>query len=172
MDEPGHPLYVPEQGTARWDNPELYRAMYVAASPSGAIGETFAHLSRWTPTMLNSPSLPGAVRTLATYTIDEERHPLLDLDDARTMLDRGLRPTDVVIRDRPRTQRIAADVFAEGRWAGLSWWSLHRPQWTLFVIWEPEALAGEIEITALDRHPALLDAARLLGKEVAMDLST
>jgi hypothetical protein len=164
--EPGHALYVhPDQGRGRWDNPSLYRAVYVASSPSAAIGETFAHLSSWTPGMLPVPTLPGASRSLASYLFDEEAHPLLSLDDAKTLLERGLRPTDVVVRNRPRTQRIAREIHAEGRWAGLTWWSMHRPQWTLHVLWRLDALVVQ-RIEHLAGHPGLIDAAGLLAKEL------
>lgn len=168
--EPGHPLFLhPDQGAGRWDNRDLYRAAYVAASPSGAVGEAFAHLSTWSRAMLPLPVIPGAERALGVYRLDEERHPLLDLDDPRALLDRGLRPTDVVIRNRPRTQRMARDVFAEGTWSGLSWWSMHRPQWTLHVLWDVDALSSEA-VQPLPGHPATRDAAHLLTRDLAADL--
>ncbi len=136
--EPGHPLYVhPDQGRGRWDNPDVYQSMYAAASPSGAVGESFAGLSTWSAAILPFPSIPGSIRAMGVYRFDEETYPVLNLDDARVLLERGLRPTDVVIRNRPRTQSIARMVYSEGRWAGMSWWSMHRPQWILYVIWTP-----------------------------------
>jgi hypothetical protein len=170
-DEPGHPLYVhPDQGTGRWDNADLYRAMYVAASASGAIGEAFANLSTWSRAMLPFPSIMGSSRSIGVYRVDEERHPFLNLDDARVLLDRALRPTDVVIRNRPRTQQLARAVHAEVRWAGMSWWSMHRPQWTLHVLWDGTALTVE-GVESLSGHPGLLDAARLLAKRVDADIA-
>ena len=170
--EPGHPLYVhPDQGTGRWDNADLYQAMYLAQTPSGAIGESFAHLTEWSRLMLTFPTIPGALRSLGVYRLDEEAHPLLDLDDAATLLARVLRPTDIVIRNRPRTQQIGRGVHSEGRWSGLSWWSMHRPQWTLYVLWNLGQLAVQ-EVQPLPGHPALADAADLLAKDVAQDLSS
>jgi hypothetical protein len=164
--EAGHPLYVhPDQGLGRWDNRDLYRAMYFAGSPSGAAGETFAHLSTWSAAMLPFPSIEGAVRALGTYRFDEEAQPLLDLDDPRALLDRALRPTEIIVRNRPRTQRIARDVFAEGRWSGLSWWSMHRPQWTLHLLWDVGIVSVE-DVQPLPRHPGLRDAARLLARDL------
>jgi RES domain len=164
--EPGGALYVhPHQGKGRWDNPHLYRAMYVASEPAGAIGESFAHLSAWNMAMLDVGFLPGARRALATYELDEDDNPLLNFDDARALHDRRLRPTDIVIRNRPHTQRIAADAFAEGRWTGLTWWSMHRPQWTLHVLWSQTGLSLR-RVEQLPGHPGLLDAASRLGKLV------
>src|SRR4051812_4702506 len=105
--EPGHPLYVhPDQGAGRWDNPDIYKVLYAAGTPSGAIGESFAHLSRWTPAMLPFPAIRGAERRLATYSLDEETHPVLDFDDAKCLSGRSLRPTEIVIRNRPFTQAL------------------------------------------------------------------
>lgn len=168
---PGHPAYLhPQQGSGRWDNPDRYRLVYLAASPTGAIGETFAHLSRWGPGMLTVPVIPGAVRSLATVAVDEEIHPVCDLDDPRALLERTLRPTDVVIRNRPRTQAIAAALHDEGRWAGLSWWSMHRPQWKLYALWRPEAWSVQ-RVEPLPGHPGLLDAARVLAKDLDRHLA-
>ncbi len=169
--EPGHPLYLfPEQGFGRWDNPDLYRAMYVAGSASGAIGEAFAHLSNWSQAMLPFPLVDGAVRALGTYSVNEEVHPLLDFDDPKVLLDRALRPTEVVIRNRPRTQQIARDVHAEGKWRGLSWWSMHRPRWTLHILWHVDGIVVE-HIEPLSGHPGLLDAGRLLAKQLDPDVT-
>lgn len=168
--EPGHALFLhPDQGLGRWDNADLYEAMYVAATASAAIGETFAHLSTWQRPMLPFPTVDGAERMLGVYSVDEEVHPLLDFDDPRTLLDRALRPTDIVIRNRPRTQRIARDAFAAHRWSGLSWWSMHRPQWTLKMMWCVDDLSLE-EVQPLPGNPALLDAARLLAKNLDEDI--
>lgn len=171
-DEPGHPLYIhPDQGFGRWDNPDLYRALYVASTASGAVGETFAHLSTWSVAMLPFPAIDGARRALGVYGIEEEMHPLLDLDDSRALLDRGLRPTDVVERNRPRTQQIARQAFGEGGWGGLSWWSMHRPQWTLHALWDTDDVVLE-DVQELPAHAALRDAGRLLGKTISSsDLS-
>jgi RES domain-containing protein len=169
--EPGHPLYIhPDQGLGRWDNPDLYRMLYVASSATAAIGESFAHLSHWSEAMLPFPTITGSRRRLASYQLEEQAHPLLDLDDARAVLDRGLRPTDVVKRNRNRTQRIARDIFGESAWAGLSWWSMHRPEWVLHALWDFD----HIELEAVDelpRHPGLHEAGAFLAKNVDRDLA-
>jgi hypothetical protein len=120
--------------------------------------------------MLPFPSIVGSVRALGVYRLDEEVQPLLDLDDARVLLDRALRPTDIVIRNRPRTQGIARSAHAEGRWAGLSWWSMHRPQWALHVLWDWSALTVQ-GVDPLRSHPGLVDAGRLLAKRQAPGMS-
>jgi hypothetical protein len=165
--QPGHALYVPAafQGQGRWDNPSRYVLLYAAPAPETAIGEAFANLQRWSDAMLPVPWLAGARRCLAVLEVDETTHPTLDLDDAAALLDRHLRPTDVVIRNRPRTQTIAAAVHDEGRWSGLRWWSYHRPQWPVMALWD----VGGVTVRAVEPipgHPALFAAADTLSKPV------
>jgi hypothetical protein len=161
-----YPLFIwPKQGTGRWDNPALYLALYVASSPTGAIGEMFAANTPWEPSMLELDYMPGAERALVTFRLDEDKHPLLDLDDAPTLARLGIKPTDVVIRNRPKTQGIARKVYEDGGYAGLSWWSTHRPQWTLHVLWNPTGLEID-KVEPIAGHPGLLDAAGRLYKAV------
>lgn len=163
-DQPGHPLYVhPDQGLGRLDNPDRYRVRYLALDPAAAVAEAFGNLTIWQPSMLRFPQLPGAIRALGVYRLDEERHPLLDLDDARNLLERGLRPTQVIARDRPATQAWARRIHEEGRWAGVRWWSFHGPHWTVIGLWAEDALEV-VDIQAIAGHPALIDAARSLSK--------
>lgn len=137
--------------------------MYMAASAIAAVGETFAHLGRWTHQMLTVPAIPGARRRLVTYELDEERHPFIDLDDARILMRRGLRPSRVVARNRPFTHNVAKEIFAEGTWAGISWWSMHRPQWTLHGLFGADA-CRVVSVEDLAGHPGLLEAASRLAK--------
>ncbi len=162
--EPGHPLYTyPVQGKGRWDNLSLYLVRYLATSPEAAVGEAFGQLAKWSSKMFVYPSLPGSEKRLGTYRLDETANPLLDLDDADELSRRHIRPTHVVIRNRPRTQQIAADIFNERRWAGIQWWSYQRPQWTVVALWA----TGTLTVASVDElrgHPALDDAARVLAK--------
>jgi hypothetical protein len=162
--EPGHPLYVyPAQGKGRWDNRSLYLCRYLATSPEAAIGETFGNLATWSTAMLEFPALPGSERRLGVYRLDEEAHPLLDLDDSQVLVDRSIRPTHVVIRNRPRTQGIAARIYEEDRWAGIQWWSYHCPEWTVACLWEEDNLTVQA-VESIAGHPALNDAATVLAK--------
>lgn len=167
---PGHPLYIhPDQGFGRWDNVELYRVLYVAGTATAAIGESFAHLSQWSQAMLPFPAIHGSRRRLVTYRL-EAAHPLLDLDDARALLDRVLRPTDVVKRNRARTQQIARGIFGESEWAGVSWWSMHRPEWTLHGLWEFDDI--EVQgVAELSGHPGVYEAAVALARSVDPDIA-
>lgn len=163
--EPGHPLFAnPDyQGFGRFDNPDRYAAIYVASTGSGAIGEVFQSAVRWDAGMLPHPSLPGSERRLATFLFDEERHQLCNLDNAQTLVELGVRPSDVVRRDRHVTQRLARDVHAQGRFAGITYWSNVRPQWVVHVIWDDSTLEL-VDVERLPGHKALLDANERLFK--------
>jgi RES domain-containing protein len=161
--EPGHPLYIqPVQGHGRWDNPSLYLCRYLATSPEAAIGEAFGDLPTWTAAMLVTPNMSGAERQLGVYHLDQAAHPLLDLDDPRVLAQRAIRPTHVVIRNRPHTQGIAADIYHEGKWAGMQWWSYHRPQWKVVALWEADITVAGVQ--PILGHPALDEAATVLAK--------
>ncbi len=170
--EPGHPDYLhPDQGKGRLDNPDRYRCWYVALEASGAVGEAFADLLHWREEMFPFPALAGSRRALGTYEIPDDT-PLLDLDDARSLLDRGLRPTQVIERNRPATQAWALRAFEEidhdgtARWSGVRWWSFHRPQWRVLGLWGQAP--RHIEVDRLDlEHPAVVDAAGALAKPLS-----
>jgi len=163
--EPGHPLYIPTpQGNGRWDNPDLYQIRYFALSAEAAVGETFASFPTWKPIMLNFPQLPGSERVIGTFQIDENEQPLLDLDDAANLADRNIRPTSVVRRNRPATQEIARRIFEEQKWAGIQWWSFHRPHWPLVAIWRESVTFYSAD--NIPGHAALTDAAGTLYKRL------
>lgn len=113
--------------------------------------------------MLTVPTLPESRRMLGVYQFDETTNPLLDLDDARVLYERHLRPTDIVIRNRPKTQKIAADIFDEGGWAGIRWWSYHRPQWVVVALWAADNLSVH-DVEDIPGHAALDEAAESLVK--------
>lgn len=170
--EAGHPTYAhPDQGAGRWDNPDLYLALYVASTPSGAIGEAFAHLRHWSVDMLAFPAIPGSSRSLAVYRIDEDSTPMLDLDDPKTLASLAIRPSELVARNRPHTQDIARSIHGDGRWSGISWWSTHRPQWAVHVLFGA-AMINDFHVESLHGHAALIDASTRLAKSMNADLLT
>ena len=173
---PGHPLYVHRpQGHGRLDNPRHYDTWYFATTPEAAIGETFADLTSWSDGMFEFPKVSGARRALGIFEIDD-RAPVLDLDDARALYERRLRPTQVIARNRAATQSWSLEVYNERddrggrRWAGIRWWSFQRPHWTVVALWyaSDEPLVHQfvdIEDLAV-AHVAVRDAARSLAKIV------
>lgn len=123
---PGHAEYLHKaQGPGRLDNPRHYDLSYFAVVPECAIGEVFGNLTEWTDGMFQAPRLP-ARRTLGRFEIPDDLN-VLDPDDARAQLDRGLRPTQVVVRNRAATQSWTLNIFSEAaregskKWAGIRW---------------------------------------------------
>lgn len=164
--EPGHPLYVhPAQGMGRWDNPGSYLAWYLAAEPTGAVGESFAGLSLWREEMFDFPQIPGARRALGTYELPDDL-PYVDLDDAATLVERGMRPSQVVERNRPYTQGKALGIYEEQKWNGIRWWSFSRPQWRVWCLWDIDPECENVEpLTA--EHIAVRDAAATLSRPIS-----
>ena len=148
---PGHPLYVPpRQGAGRLDNPEHYLVLYLADHPAGAVAEAFGDLAFWRASMLRgSPSLPGSVRALAQYELDDAT--LCDLDDPTELVARAIRPSQVVSHDRMRTQAWALRLWQERRYDGVRWWSYRDPRWGSLGIWSTEHLR------VVDVHPLAID---------------
>lgn len=170
--ESGHADYLHRpQGRHRLDNPLQYDVWYLADSPSGAVGETFGDLPRWKASMLPVPAVRGSVRALGTYEIPDNL-ALLDLDDGHNLAARGLRPTQVVTRVRPVTQAWALRVFderdaatGERLWAGVRWWSYHRPTWPIYGVWGCTPVNVDVQELTMS-HPAVRDAARHLTKPI------
>lgn len=164
--EPGHALYVPElQGAGRADNVGRYRALYVSSAAAGAIAEAFGNLKVWTPRMLLRPDLPGSVRSLGAYVVSDDP-AIFDLDDAQALATLGLRPSQVVTRDREVTQRWALAIYEQRRWIGVRWWSYYDPRWYSYAFWELAALTPQlnaIQPLTID-HPALVEACEVLRR--------
>lgn len=148
LGEAGHPLYVsPRQVAGRLDNPDHYRVLYLAEDPVAAVAEAFGSFELWTPAMLSGPpALPGSVQALATYECPDELS-LLNLDDANALLEWGLRPSEVVTRDRAATRAWALRVYESRRFAGVRWWSYYNPDWGVMGIWD----SARLDVVATER---------------------
>lgn len=163
--EAGHPLYVhPNQGSSRFDNPTLYLAWYMASEPSSAVGETFADLRRWSDAMFDFPALSGARRALATYSLPDDL-PYVHLDDPQRLVELGVRPSQVVERNRPYTHGLAARIYNMGKYNGIRWWSFHRPQWRVWCLWDIDPAVEQVEELTL-AHIAVKDARENLIKQL------
>jgi hypothetical protein len=157
---PFHPLYIPpSSGRHRIDNADLYTVLYASAQPAGAVAEAFASFMPWGDYLLAHPR--GAVRRLVAFDVSDAP-PLLDLDDARALVRRRLRPSQVVTRDRGITQAWARAVWEEAEWAGVRWWSYHDPRWTTLGLWTTDGIkiATIEDLGAI--HPAVVEAAEVL----------
>lgn len=140
--ETGHPLYIwPRQGAGRVDDPDHdYLMRYVGDTAEGAIAEAFGGYSSWTPAILETPPAApaGTMKALVKYAGDLA---ILDLDDPKELQDWSLRPSSVVSRDRPATQRWARSMHDTADYAGISWWSFYEPRWSSFGLWDISGLA-------------------------------
>lgn len=100
---------------------------------------------------------------LAAFRLRDDR--ICDLDDPRALMERDLRPSRIVTRDREITQRWARDIHSEGRWIGVSWWSFYDPAWASMGLWEHDSLAVTEHPEPLTAdHPAVRAATEILNK--------
>ena len=168
---PGHPEYEhrPQRG-GRVDHPD-YFVWYLAREAAGAVGESFGNLATWDPSMFEFPLLPGARRAMGVYALPDDLR-VLDLDDPAELVQRGLRPTQIVTRNLAVTQAWGHSMWDERdphdpavrRWQAVQWWSFQRPTWSILASWErPRCM--QVEPLALT-HPAVRDAAAALLRVV------
>ncbi len=125
--------------------------------------------------MFDVPFLLGAWRALGRYEVPDDL-PILDLDEARALLDRGSRRTQVVGRNRGASQTWSLSIFRERtheglrEWAGVRWWSFQRPRWPVLGLWAPPGEPAVYRIVGVDvldlNHPAVADAARTRAKRI------
>lgn len=167
-------LYRP-QGAGRWDNNHLYGAWYLAASPAGAIGETFGNVGLWSDAMFIHPAT-GLRRALATFSVPDNLS-LVDFDDPAALSRWSMRPTQVVTRNPSYTQGKAAEIFQDQRgdgspaWHGLRWWSFWQPTWVNTVLFDAPDRRAPLtltRVTALSMaSPAVVDAAASLTRPLS-----
>lgn len=161
--KPGHWSYVPpHQLHGRWDNSDLYQSWYFSCTAVGAVAESFYNKRVWIPEVFLTPL--GEARAIAEFTFSGG--PLLDLDDAATLLEIGVRPSQVVVPDIGVTQDIARELFETygDTHAGITWWSSQLPAEQSVLLWaaggEPPAGLSLDGIQPLSTaHPAVIEAA-------------
>jgi len=166
--EPGHPLYVsPSTGAGRVDNPGRYGVLYVGDAAAGAVAEAFGWMPEWSALMLRGrPALAGSVHALTRYELADDAG-VCDLDDASRLVDLGLRPSQVVTRERAVTQAWALALFEQGAFAGVRWWSYYDPRWGSHGLWDTARLRP-VDVERLTiTHAAVLEAAEALVRPFA-----
>lgn len=150
-------------GRGRIDAPGRYDVLYLSDAAAGAVAEGFGRLTPWSELMLRVPGMPGAARVVARYAL-ADRAPVLDLDDAAALSALGIRPSEVVTRDRSVTQSWARRAFETKRWAGVRWWSYYDPRWYAYGLWDRRDLTVVgVEKLSLE-HPAVVEAATILRR--------
>lgn len=175
--ENGHPLYVHRQGQGRgrFDLPRQYVGLYVARQPQAAVGERFQGSADWFEERLSyRRSIDGEDLERCLVEI-ETGIEFIDLDDPALLDAMGWRPSDVVKRDRSKTQELALMQWLErgkhGK-GGLMWWSSWCPAWTVAMAWAdpispsyPDTVVNAVEPLSAT-HPAVVVAASTLVRTV------
>lgn len=168
---PGHWSFIPRpQFHGRWDNSDLYDSWYFSRTPAGAVAESFYSKRRWIPEVFLTPS--GNPRAIAEFRYSGS--DFLDLDDGAALVDLGVRPSEVVVRNPAFTQALARQIFETRHddCGGISWWSTQIPSEPSVMLWgeggTPPVGLKLIGIQSLSvEHPAVVEAAaqlyRLLG---------
>lgn len=171
-EQPGGALYAhrPQAG-GRIDHPD-YHVWYLGSRPEVAVGEALGNLTRWDPSVFQVPFLTRGTRALATMRLPDDLR-ILDLDDPRVLLDRALRPTQVVARNRAVTQAWGHRAWSERdphgephRWQAVQWWSVHEPAWSVLASWVRPSLEDVTPLTG--DHPAVREAARVLRRPLEL----
>ena len=164
--EPGGALFVPQaSGLGRIDNAALYDVLYLSAHSEAAIAEAFGPLPIWRPqTFVHANGNPYA---LAAFTAPDDL-AFFDLNDVRALDAIGIRhPSDVVTRDRTRTQAWAKIVFDRQCYVGARWWSFYNPDWPMLGLWDVRSLRLEHAPAIIDAtHPAVRDAATAIVRQL------
>ena len=96
--------------------------------------------------------------------------PLLDLDDANNLVERSLRPSQVVTLNRGITQQWALRIWNElgssrHRWDGIRWWSRHSSDWPVVALWTGAPKCVDTEDLST-RHKAVVEAAGVLNRQI------
>lgn len=134
------------------------------------MAERFGAFADWGDWLVEHPR--GFATRLVTFELTEDR-ALLNLDDPKALLERSLRPSRVVTRDRRTTQAWAGEIFEEGAWAGVSWWSYYNPDWQSCALWcEPGAgVIPGLKVVGVEQlhagHEAVAEAERCLLRKWA-----
>ncbi|KIP53038.1 hypothetical protein SD72_06025 [Leucobacter komagatae] len=170
--KPGHWSFLPRpQFHGRWDNADLFDSWYFSRTAVGAVAESFYNKRRWIPEVFLTPT--GEPRALAEFRYTGPRP--LELDDATTLAELGVRPSAVVVQDLGTTQALARKIFERHGGGesvgGISWWSSQMPAETSVMLWgaggEPPAGLELVGIQSLSaEHSAVVEAAARLYREV------
>lgn len=143
----------------RIDNPDFYRVFYCSLTPTGAVGEKLASEPRpWRSDIFDpDPEFRDGIPSIGTFDIGDKH--LLNLDSHEGLADWDLRPSRVVTTGREVTHGWALQIFQEGSWDGIRWWSRWISDWPSLGIWNQTGFrVAQVERLTFD-HPAV-DAAR------------
>ena len=163
----GAPFLVPRnsQGSGRHDNPPLYGAFYCSLDSISCIAEALQPFRGQTFTERDLKRHANWILALATFELSDQA-ALVDLDDARELVARLLRPSVVATADRRGTQSLAARLYEEDA-IGFLWWSALESLWINCTLFRERTqsnlqLAAEPLALTFD-NPSLIAAAGRIG---------
>jgi hypothetical protein len=163
----GGPLFVARdrQGAGRHDAPARYGAWYCARDAVAAVAESIQFFRGSVLTAADFQRPTGIDKALARLWLDDEAL-IVDLDDARELVARKVRPSNVATRRRPVTQRLALAMFEEGV-AGFQWWSTLEAEWANVTLFH-ERVVRRVRLVAPPQSltmalPEVREAAAYLG---------
>lgn len=156
------------QGKGRFDLPGTPAGViYLAESEEHAVAEMIARF-RNLPDPLTDDDLTvwGHRLALVRITLDAAAWDrLADLCDPAVLVAEAIPPDRTALRDRTRTQAVAAALHERGA-AGLRWWSAFWGDWHTVVLFrdrlEPGSLRYDTPTPLHTGHPHVIEAARLL----------
>ena len=158
----------PSTGLGRIDNRDLYTVLYAGVDTAeAAIAEAFGRLAVWRAATFVHHEL-GLPYGLATYKATDELK-LFDLDSVAALQRLGIeRPSDVVTRDRSKTQAWAKRISETRAYAGAVWWSYYKPEWRVAGLWCIRGLhlTGGVHVLTSDSE-VVRSAAREISRYIA-----
>lgn len=166
--QPFSASYVhPGQGQGRFDLPGAPGGvLYLAETPEHAVAELIQH---YRGRNVDADDLRIAGHSLALVSVslrDPVRSGIIDLCDPEVLVRIRVRPDQLASGDRRVTQRIAADIHANGH-PGLRWWSALAGEWHTVVLFRERIHSSPPEYNTPESltldHPAVRNAAASLG---------
>ncbi len=138
----------------------------VAATAEAAVAESFGRIPLWTPDTFIHGS--GRPQQLVTYELADTKS-VFDLNDVAALASLNIaRPSDVVTRNRTRTQAWARAIFERGGYAGASWWSYYEPEWAVTGLWKRNGITVIATPEPLHvEHVAVRNAATTIVRQIS-----
>jgi hypothetical protein len=168
--ERGGALFVPPSaGIGRLDNRDVYNVLYLAQDfAEAAVAEIFGRLAVWRSASFHHADLELPYG-LATYEASDDL-PLFDLDDVSALARLGVtHASDVLTRDRAKTQAWAKKIYDMRAYAGIRWWSYYKPEWKVLGLWDIGSVQHVPPVEVLTTaSPPVLSAAREIVRYIAV----
>lgn len=165
----------PNQGSGRFDIPDLTPVWYFAESPVHAVAEVLQGLRNQ---RLDDADLVRFGHRLALTAVtlnisaQNQQHSILpDLCDPNVLSRHGIRPDTLASSDFAQTQAVARQLFLK-KSRGFRWWSALFGDWHTVVIFQTRLRARSIRFDTPEplslRSASVLEAAQRLAIQIAI----